>query len=263
MLIKSQGPSIVRDPPRTKLYSPFTYGCKVIDGMYRQEASFFEAPEWQSFFKNASIVDTDPDLSLWWEFFGAISFMPGILKDMRLLFADTSSQPDSKERASEILERTRTMHRSLHENHIRYQHKSPYPPSLFDLPTSVESPDRVRLRGFFFYVIMYISRVKATLSADESEREDSEVEAQAFATQTLLIEQMTAKLDPAMTWHLEQRNALPYSIVQTRDEWLSNVDPEASHEELRLFLAQRWLRWEDSWRDAVLKAELTVTEVLD
>ncbi|PLB46400.1 hypothetical protein P170DRAFT_457067 [Aspergillus steynii IBT 23096] len=243
MLIKSQGPSIV------------------IDSMYRQEASFFEAPEWQKFFKNASIGDADPDLSLWWEFFGAISFMPGILKDMRLLFTDTSFQLECKRRASEILERTRRMHTSLHENHIRYQRKYPCPPSLFDLPASVESPDRVRLRGFFLYVIMYISRVKATLSPDQSERVASEVEAQAFATQTLLIEQMTARLDPAMTWHLEQRNALPYSIVQTRDEWLSDVDPKMSQEELELFLARRWLKWEDSWRDAVLKAELTVTEI--
>ncbi|KAI9040358.1 uncharacterized protein KD926_008315 [Aspergillus affinis] len=245
MLIKSQGPSIV------------------IDGMYRKEASMFEAPEWQKFFKHASTAETDTDLSLWWELFGAISFMPGILKDMRLLFKDFSSTPEYKKRATEILERTRNMHCALHEGHTCYHRRLPHLPSLFDLPVSAESSDRVRLRGFFLYVIMYISRVLATLSPDEAERAASEFEAQAFATRTLLIEEMSAKLDPAMTWHLEQRNALPYSILRTGDEWLSDGDPRMSWEELKAFLQQRWLRWEDSWRDGVLAAELTVSEVFD
>lgn len=250
--------------PRTQaLGSLHSQIVEVIDGMYHQEMSMFEAPQWQDFFKNASTAETDPDSRLWWELFAAISFMPGILKDMRLLFTDTPPQVECSTRASEILERTNIMHRTLHESHARYQHRYPRSTSLFDLPSSAESPDRVRLRGFFLYVIMYISRVRATLSLTADERAASETEAQAFATQTLLIERMTTKLDPAMTWHLEQRNALPYSIVQTRDDWLSNGDPAMSQEELKIFLAQRWLAWEDCWRDRVLKAELTVTEIFD
>ncbi|KAH8422304.1 uncharacterized protein LDX57_000062 [Aspergillus melleus] len=245
MLIKSQGPSIV------------------IDGMYRKQGSVFEASKWQKFFEHASTTEADPDLSLWWELFGAISFMPGILKDMRLLFTGFSSAPEYTKRATEILQRTRNMHCALHEGHTRYHRSLPHLPSLFDLPVSAESSDRVRLRGFFLYVIMYISRVLATLSPDEAERAGSEVEAQTFATQTLLIERMSAKLDPAMAWHLEQRNDLPYSILRTGDEWLTDGDPGMSWEELKTFLQQRWLRWEDSWRDGVLAAELTVTEVFD
>ncbi|KAE8344386.1 hypothetical protein BDV24DRAFT_148959 [Aspergillus arachidicola] len=238
LLLRSQGPSIL------------------VDEMYRKQASIFEAPEWQRFFEHASKTETDLDSSLWWEFFGAISFMPGILRDMRVLFDSTLSQPEYLAQSWDILERTHKMHSSLHDSHLRYQQRPPYPPSLFDLPVCVESTVRVRLRGFLLYVIMYISRVTATLSLNEAECAASEAEAQAFAAQALLTEKMTAQLDPTMTWHLEQRNALAHSIIQTRHFWASHLPYGRPWEEQKYYLAQRWLHWEDSWRDSVLTVEL-------
>ncbi|KAE8422524.1 hypothetical protein BDV36DRAFT_245346 [Aspergillus pseudocaelatus] len=238
LLLRSQGPSIL------------------VDEMYRKQASIFERMEWQRFFAHASKTETDSDSSLWWEFFGAISFMPGILKDMRVLFDSTLPQSEYVARSWDIVERTNKIHTALHESHLRYQQRPPYPPSLFDLPVCAESTVRVRLRGFLLYVIMYISRVTATLSPNEAECAVSEAEAQTFAAQALLTEKMTAQLDPTMTWHLEQRNALAHSIIQTRDIWASPLAYSMPWEERKYYLAQRWLQWEDSWRDGVLTVEL-------
>lgn len=224
--------------------------------MYRKQTSIFEAPGWQRFFENASKTETDTDTSLWWEFFGIISFLPGILKDTRILLNGAPLQSQYLARSSEIFERSKIVHSTIRDSHVLYQHRAPYPPSLFDLPVSAESPDRVRLRGFLLYVTMYIRRVQATLSPSEVERATSEAEAQTFAAQALLIENMTAKLDPAMTWHLEQRNALAHSIIQTREEWFSDKTHGMSWDELKDFLAQRWLKWEDSWREGALTKEL-------
>ncbi|OGM47651.1 hypothetical protein ABOM_004338 [Aspergillus bombycis] len=247
LLLRSQGPSIVR---------PLLSLRVLVDEMYRKQASIFEDLGWQRFFAHASKAETDADSSLWWEFFGAISFMPGILRDMRVLFSNTLGHSQYLAKSWNILERTNKMHTTLHESHIRYQQRPPYPPSLFDLPVCAESTVRVRLRGFLLYVIMYISRVTATLSPDEAECAVSEAEAQAFATQALLTEKMTAQLDPTMTWHLEQRNALAHSIIQTRDKWASPLPYRLPWEERKCYLAQRWLEWEDSWRDGVLTVEL-------
>ncbi|KAH7126556.1 hypothetical protein B0J13DRAFT_565647 [Dactylonectria estremocensis] len=60
---------------------------------------------------------------------------------------------------------------------------------------------------------MYICRVLATLSLSEIERATSEVEAQTLATQTLLIEEVTTELDPAIAWRLQQRNGFAHSII--------------------------------------------------
>ncbi|KAK2762569.1 hypothetical protein FQN54_000742 [Arachnomyces sp. PD_36] len=238
MLLKSQGPSII------------------VDEMFREQTSIFETPDWQSFFEHASSTETDVDTSLWWKFFGASCFMPGILKDLRILFKATLSQPEYLEQSSMILERANSMYKTLQDSHILYQHRPPHPPSLFLFPNSPESADRVRLRGFFLYITMYICRVQASLCPNELERARSEVEAQTFATQALLVEKMAAELDPAMTWHLEQRNALAHSIIETREDWFSVGTDGMSWVELRDFLAKRWLKWEDSWRDTVLNEEL-------
>lgn len=70
----------------------------------------------------------------------------------------------------------------------------------------------------FSHVTMYISRVRATLALSEIERTTGGVEAETLAAQALLIEKMTTTLDPAMSWHFEQRNNLSHSIIRTRDE---------------------------------------------
>ena len=103
---------------------------------------------------------------------------------------------------------------------------------------------------------MFICRLRATLSLSEVDRAMGEEEAQRFAAQTLLIEKMTRTTDPTMAWHLGQRNNLPYSIVRTGEEWLSINERGESWEEFKTFLAQRWLKWEDSWEDEVLVKEL-------
>ncbi|KAH6984004.1 hypothetical protein EDB80DRAFT_235792 [Ilyonectria destructans] len=237
-LLKNQGPSII------------------IDEMYRKESSIFEAPEWQHFFQHASSLQLDTDSCLWWRFFGTTAFLPGILKDLRSLFEDAPDRCGCSMQSSSILERARSMHRALHNNHVIYQHAAPHPLSLFNLPISAESPDRIRLRGFFLYTMMYISRVLATLSPSAIERATSEVEAQTFASQALLIEEMTTELDPAMSWHLQQRNVLSHSIIQEKKEWFSDNEQRMSQDKLEDFLGQRWLKWENSWRARVLAEEL-------
>ncbi|RKK32520.1 hypothetical protein BFJ70_g16532 [Fusarium oxysporum] len=243
MLLKSQGPSII------------------IDEMYRKESSIFEAQEWQRVFQRASDLQSDSDCRLWWKYFGITGFLPGILKDLRNLLEDATHQSGYFVASSAILERAKVMHKALHNEHVFYQHAAPHPQSLFSLPVATESPDRIRLRVFFLYTIMYICRVLATLSPTEIERATREVEAQMFASQALLIEEVTTKLDPAMAWHLQQRNGLAHSIIEKKEEWFSDNELGMSRDKLKGFLAQRWLKWENSWRAGVLAEELGENEV--
>lgn len=216
----------------------------------------FEAHAWQYFFKRASDLETDADSRLWWKFFGAVAYLPGILKDTRSLLKTTPPPSEFSARGLSILERAKWVHRRICSDHIFYQHRAPYLPSLFDVPVSTEPPDRIRTRMFFLYPIMYLCRVQATFAPTEIERATSESEAQMFAAQTLLIEKMTGVLDTALVWHLEQRNDLPRSIRQTRAEWVSDMEQGRAWEDLRSLLAWRWQKWEDSWRDGVLSKEL-------
>ena len=224
--------------------------------MHENKSSIFEAREWQRFFECASDLETDADSRLWWKFFGAVAFLPGILKDTRSLLRATVPLSEFSARGSFIHERAKGVQIVLCDSHILYQHRAHHPPSLFDPPISTESPDRIRLRMFFLYPTMYLCRVQATFAPTEMERAASEAQPQTFAAQTLLIEKMTGKLDTALVWHLEQRNALPHSIVQTRDEWFSDMEHDRAWEDLKNFFAYRWKKWEDSWRNGVLTKEL-------
>lgn len=216
----------------------------------------FEAQEWQRVFQRISDLQLDTDCRLWWKFSRTTGFLPGILKDLRNFLEGAPYRCEYSARGSAILERARSMHRALHNDHVLYQHAAPHPQSLFSIPVSAESPDRIRLRVFFLYTMMYICRVLATLSLSEIERATSEVEAQTFANQTLLIEEITTELDPAMAWHLQQRNGLAHSIILSRGEWFSDKEHVLSWDKLKEFLAQRWLKWENSWRANVLAEEL-------
>ncbi|KAH7153762.1 hypothetical protein DER46DRAFT_611945 [Fusarium sp. MPI-SDFR-AT-0072] len=238
MLLKSQGPSII------------------IGEMYRNESSMFEAQEWQNAFQSASDLQLDADCRLWWKFFGITGFLPGILKDLRSLLEYAPNSSDYSARSLPIRERAQRMHKRLHDEHVIYQHTPPHPPSLFTLPIATESPDRIRLRCFFLYTIMYISRVIATVCPSEIERATSEVEAQTFASQAILIDEVAIKLDPAMSWHLQQRNELARSIIEGREEWLSLNEHGMSRDALQICLKQRWIKWEESWRALVLAKEL-------
>jgi hypothetical protein len=229
--------------------------------MYRKESSIFEAQEWQRAFQRASALQSDSDCRLWWKFFGITGFLPGILKDLRNLLENSTDRSWHLAGSSAILERAKSMHKALHNEHVSYQHTAPHPQSLFSLPTAAESPDRIRLRVFYLYTIMYICRVLATISSTEIERAASEVEAQLFASQALLIEEVTTKLDPAMAWHLQQRNGLAHSIIEKKEEWFSDNELGMSRDKLKSFLAQRWLKWENSWRAGVLAEELGENEV--
>lgn len=224
--------------------------------MCRKQTSIFETPEWQGFFGYASQTETDNDTRLWWDFFAIISLTPGIFKDISILFNDTLPPFEYLARSSDILGRAKKMYRAVQDSHILYQRRAPHPPSLFDLPVSAETSDRARLRGFFLYLTMYTLLINATLSKIESERAASEAEVQIFANQALLVEKVTAELDPATTWHLEQRNALAHSIIQTKEELRSDKTRGMSNEELMAFLAQRWLKWEDLWNDGFQTGEL-------
>jgi hypothetical protein len=73
----------------------------------------------------------------------------------------------------------------------------------------------------------------------------NEVEAQTFASQALLIDEVTTELDPAMAWHLQQPRILAHSIVQEKEEWFFDNEYGLSRDELERFLAQRWLKWEN------------------
>ncbi|KAI6779282.1 uncharacterized protein J7T54_001012 [Emericellopsis cladophorae] len=189
-----------------------------IEEMHRNEPSMFASQEWQRAFQRASGLQSDTDCRLWWKLFATTAFLPGILKDLRSLLEEAPHRCDYSTRISAIYEQANSMHDVLHNDHVMYQHAAPHPQSLFGLPTSAESPDRIRLRVFFIYTMMYVCRVLATLSPSELERATSEVEAQTFASQALLIEEVTTELDPAMAWHVQQRNSLAYSITQENEE---------------------------------------------
>ncbi|PWI64360.1 hypothetical protein PCL_10529 [Purpureocillium lilacinum] len=238
LLLKSQGPSIV------------------VDEIYRNESSMFEVQEWQHVFQRASALESDTDCRLWWKLFGTTCYLPGILKDLRVLLGGAPHQSGHSARSAAILERARRVHKALHNDHVIYQHVAPHPPSLFNLPVSIESPDRIRLRVFFLCTVMYICRVLATVSPRKIDRAACETDAQTFACQTLLMEEVAAKRDPAMAWHLRQRNGLAQSITQTREEWFSDKEHGMPRNKLKRFLAQRWLTWENAWRDRVLAQEL-------
>ncbi|KAI1120936.1 hypothetical protein F5Y10DRAFT_257393 [Nemania abortiva] len=247
-LLKSQGPHIL------------------ISEMYKKQSSMFEAQAWQDFFGCAANMETSTDARYWWIFFGIMTFLPGIMKDVRVLFSETTLNPfECLSRSLAILERAQNLRRALNDSHVLYQQSASQPRSLFDLPSPahVESTDRVRLHGFLRYPAMFLSRLQATLSLNEVDRAMGEEEAQRLAAQTLLMEKMTRHEDPTMSWHLGQRNNLPYSIIRTREEWLSIEERGRSWEELKTFLAQRWLRWEDSYNNNVIAEELERAQIED
>ncbi|KAL4955733.1 hypothetical protein BDW69DRAFT_110965 [Aspergillus filifer] len=237
MLLKSVAPSIL------------------LDEMYRlRTSSIFEEPDWQRLFAYASERETDHDASLWWELFALVCYVTGTTIQLRNVFTASLPQTEYEARTSEILARARWIHRMFHESHVRYQTRDPYPLSLFDLPTMPESPDRVRLRGFYFHPMMQICRVLTALAPDEMERAAAEVEAQTLAAQAVLIQQVTVDLDPAMSWYFEQKNPFAHGVIRTREEWVSHSDPP--WEELRGVLAQRWLQWHFGWRTSHLSESL-------
>ncbi|KAL4861218.1 hypothetical protein BDV12DRAFT_208255 [Aspergillus spectabilis] len=227
MLLKSQGPSII------------------VDSIFTARHTIFEVPEWQSVFEQASDAESDPDAKLWWELFRTLSFVPGVLADLRELCTRTLSQPLSQTQyfadSSSLLERTKWVHDAIHDSHIRYQNTAPHLPSLFRLPSAPESPDRIRLRLFYSTALMQMSRALATISEDKPDRAAGEVEAQTIAAQALLIPLKTADLDPAMAFHFQQRSGLPTSIVKTRALWEPDREPKSAG--LAEFLANRWLKW--------------------
>lgn len=200
----------------------------------------FEAPEWQRLFTHMSEAEKDAESRLWADFFAAISFKPGILKDVRILFeefentdtaTDTYTVPRSRSQylssqGLEVLQRARRLYNALHDSHILYQHRPPYPSSLSAIPSSPESPDRIRLRELYLYVMMYNCRLQATISPSELERASSEVEAQTLASQALSIREMAGKLDQAMAWHLEQWNGLAHSQDDYEEEYSEEEDEE-------------------------------------
>ncbi|KAI0533212.1 hypothetical protein GGR58DRAFT_487655 [Xylaria digitata] len=246
MLFRSQGPHVL------------------ISEMYKKESSMFEAQEWQDFFDRAANMETGVDAHYWWKFFGCMTPLPGILKDARALFSETTLDPFTySSRSFGILERAKNMYQALNDSHELYQRSASQPRSLLDLPSSanVESTDRVRLQGFLRYPAMFISRLQATLSLSEVDRAMGEEEAQRVAAQTLLVEKMARNSDPVMAWHLGQRRSLPYSIIHTREEWHPINERGGNWEELKTFLAQRWLLWEDSWNGTVLVEELERVQV--
>ncbi|KAF5026419.1 hypothetical protein F66182_1484 [Fusarium sp. NRRL 66182] len=239
-LLKSQGPSIV------------------VNELYTMKHSMFEDPEWQQLFQHASTLETDLESCTWWRFFGVVTLLPGILKDLRVLFDRGANQAGYVHQSGRILERATMVHKGLHENNVLYQSKPPHPPSLFHLPVSAESSDRTRLREFFLYTMIFICRARATLSPDRMDRAINEAEAQTFATQALLIAKVTKEFDGAMAWHFEQRNGLAKSVTQTRVDWLVSLADDGHSIELNQPLAQRWLKWENSWRSSVLDVEYGV-----
>jgi hypothetical protein len=105
-----------------------------------------------------------------------------------------------------------------------------------------ESLDRIRLRLFYLTCLIQICRAIATASEDKNERAAREDEAQALAEQALLIQQKTADLDLAMSFHLQQGRVLFASTARTKTVWASG-EPELAAE-LPGYLAQRWLEWQ-------------------
>lgn len=228
--------------------------------IYRKEPSLFEATDWQTFFTHAASSEPDADAQLLWKFIGAISFLPGILKDIQILCerAPPCESPEYRDRSTDILERTRRLCRAFQDGHLFYQHRPPNPASLFDLPlTGTEPPGRIRLRGVYFCSMIYFCRIQATFSLDAGERAACEAEAQALAGQALRITREAKGRDPVLAWHLEERNNLARSVVHTRDEWGPDREREnASWEELAGFLLRRLQVWLDTWAEESLAAEV-------
>ncbi|KAL5342727.1 hypothetical protein BJX70DRAFT_355648 [Aspergillus crustosus] len=227
MLLKSQGPSIV------------------VHSIFSSRRTIFEDPEWQRVFSQASQAESDPDARLWWELFQPLSFVPGMILDVRELCTRTVSEQlcasEFFKQSAALRERTKSIDTAIHESHLRYQTTTPYPPSLIHLPTTAESADRIRLRLFYSTALIQVGCALATISQNPADRAASAAEAQELAAQALLIPRKTADLDPAMAFHFQQRGGLPTSVVRTKHLWESNMEPE--EQELAVFLADRWLRW--------------------
>ncbi|KAL4932352.1 uncharacterized protein BDV17DRAFT_194801 [Aspergillus undulatus] len=228
MLLKSQG-----------LFSVST----VLDDMFNLRGSIFEAPEWQSVFKQASQAGKDPDASFWWEMFGLMCFVPAIIAELKGLCLKPVSQSEYFNRSSNLLERARWLYNRMHDSHIRYQKNNPSSLSLLSLPIAPESLDRIRLRLFYTTCLIQICRAIATVSVEEIERATREDEAQTLAAQALVIQEKTADLDLAMSFHLQQGRVLFTSTVRTKAIWASGKEPDLTCE-LPGFLAQRWLKWQ-------------------
>ncbi|POS79932.1 hypothetical protein DHEL01_v201675 [Diaporthe helianthi] len=234
---------------------------ELISDMHEKQSSMFEAQKWQNFFEVAACRAPGRDARFWWKLFGSVCFMPGIVKDARRLFC--SPTLGSFEYMSEnltILLRVEKLLQTLLLIHQEYKQSSDSQTqlSLYDLPSSsaVESPDRIRLRQFLQFPVMFLSRLRASLSLSEDDRGASEEEAQRTAAQTLHAEKVARSADPDMAWHYAQRNNLPYSIIRTREEWLPISERGQNWEELKIYLAERWLKWDNSWHDTVLVKEM-------
>lgn len=267
MLFKSQGPQIVC----TVLALAISAGwilhlaladcLQLVSEMHEKQSSMFETHRWQTFFEHAACRAAGRDARFWWRFFGTVTFLPGILRDARNLFCTPTL--DSCEYMSKnlsILQRVEKVLQELLSIHEDYKQStdSQTQLSLSDLPdpSGVESPDRIRLRLFLHFPIMFICRLRASLSLSEADRAASEEEAQRTAAQTLHIEKLAKKANLNMAWHYEQRNNLPYSIIRTREDWLPISERGQNWEELKIYLADRWLKWDNSWHDTVLVKEL-------
>ncbi|KAK8057383.1 hypothetical protein PG996_011320 [Apiospora saccharicola] len=256
-LIKQMGPSSRMSAfEQVLIRSQGPYA--IMKAIYKKETSLFETREWQDFFDHAASDEPDADSQFLWKLIGAISFLPGILKDIQVLAQRVPScgSPEYRERRTNILERTRRVYRTFHNGHLSYQHRPPYPASLFDMPLAAESPGRTRLRGIFFCSIIYFCRIHATFGPADSERAASEAEAQSFAAQALLVTSETQSRDPVLAWHLEERNQLSRSVVRTREEWDPARERGMENWELSRFLLRRLQSWIDSWAEESLAAEV-------
>lgn len=156
----------------------------------------------------------------------------------------------------DILTRARRIRQALLHSHILYQQRPFYALSLFDPPYTAEPADRIRLRGYLLYAMLFVCRVQATLSPDKMERAGSEAEAQTIANQALSATITSQAVDPVMFWHLEERNDLARSVVRTRDQWASAWEHGKTREGLISFLLQRFQKWLTSWSKEILDTEL-------
>lgn len=243
MLLKSQGLFLVSiQTSHPVLEHRQLTPVQVLDDMFNLRSSIFEAPEWQRVFKQASQAATDPDAGLWWEMFGLMCFVPGMVSELKTLFLKPYPQSDHFNQTSNLLERARWLYDRMHDSHINYQ-KSTSSLSLLSLPVGSESLDRIRLRLFYLTCLIQICRAIATVSEDETERATREEEAQTLAAQALLIQWKTADLDPAMSFHLQQGRVLFASTVRTKAAWDSGTQPSLACE-LPGYLARRWMEWQ-------------------
>ncbi|KAK6852111.1 hypothetical protein PG995_012236 [Apiospora arundinis] len=245
ILIRSQGPYIIAK------------------AMFEREPTLFETSEWKRFFDTAASTETDADSQLIWKFMGAVSFLPGVLRDVHALHLEEHTparkpSSDYMARGTDILERTERMYWAFQEGHRCYQRRPPYPSSLFDLPEAAESPGRIRLRGYFFNSMLFFCRLRATFIQNKAERAASEAEAQAFAARSLLATGRAQSLDPVLAWHLEERNSVSRSVVRTKEQWDAVREQEIEETggvELAGFLLRRLQAWLGLWSEETLAAE--------